>query len=332
MKNRLKLTIAIPIFNRPEYLEKALDSITIGLRNKSYTFDIGILIIDDSCSNINDYVVNKFIDENKNTKISFVKNDINVGIDQNICNAIFFPDSDYVWLMGEDDLIDKKSFEVLDNYIYKDYDFIAVNYATVNNNYIIIRDSNFPNSSSINFLDKNTVDLSTFLSKYFIYIGFIGSCIYKKSLINKNHYSKYLGSYFSHLSPFLMKRDSWNIGIINETLVYNRAEDFSSFTWKENAFDVMFGMINLVSNPNTEISIELKKSLMLRLVEFQEIYKIKRLLSLRAEKIFSFKVLKKYYFNDIHKNLFKILIATVISLLPTRPLRFLKYLYKKNTK
>jgi hypothetical protein len=128
-----------------------------------------------------------------------------------------------------------------------------------------------------------------------------------------------------------MKRDTWNIGIINNALVYNRAEDFSSFTWKEDAFDVMFGMVNLVSNPNTDISPELKRTLLHRLVEFQEIYKIKRLLSLRAEKIFNYKIFKKYYFKNIYKNLFKNVIIILISVFPTRPLKILKNLYK-NTK
>jgi hypothetical protein len=329
LNHRVKLSIAIPIYKRPELLEKSLDSISIGLQSTSYNFDIDIFLIDDSCSDINSYVVNKFIANNNDTQITFVKNVINVGIDENICNALFLPNSDYVWLMGEDDLIHKNSFEILDKYLNNDYDFIAVNYATVNNNYNIMRESNFPNSNNIDLSYNHTVDLSTFLSNYFIYIGFIGSCIYKKSVINKEHYLKYLGSYFSHLSPFLIKRESWKIGVVNDILVYNRAEDFSSFTWKENAFDVMFGMVNLVSNPYTNISSDLKKTLLLSLIEFQEIYKFKRLLSLRAENIFTFKVFKKYYLKDIKINFFNTLNAFVISILPTSPLRLIKNIYKK---
>jgi GT2 family glycosyltransferase len=330
LNNKIKLTISIPIYKRPEFLKRALRSISNNINQKNYNFEIKIYLIDDSCTNINEEVVNNFIEENTTIDVKYIKNDKNVGIDKNICNSLFLPESDYIWLMGEDDLIVENSFQILDKYLKNDFDFIAVNYATVDNNYNVIRKSNFPYETSIPFTEYNIIDLLDFLNNYFIYIGFIGSCIYKKSIINNQHYKNYIGSYFSHLSPFLLKRENWKICIISNPLVCNRAEDFSSFSWKDDAFDVMFGMVELVKNPNTNLNNEFKRKLEIKLTEFQEIYKFKRLVSLRAEGILNKIIFYKYYFPLYKKNIFKTFYVFIISNLPIAPLKLIKKQFKKN--
>lgn len=328
MNKKLKLTIAIPIYKRPILLQKTLESIALNIEAHQFSFDIKIFLFDDSCSSINDSVVTWFIKKNLNVELVHIKNTNNVGIDKNICNALFIPESDFIWLMGEDDLIVNNAFLILDKYLNENVDFFAINYATVDNNYNTIRESNFP-TLELDVTNTKKIDLNLFLKNYFIFTGFIGSCIYKKSIIDQNHYQKYLGSYFSHLSPFLLKREEWNIVIINEVLVKNRAENFSSFTWKKDALEVMFGMVNLVKNQNTNISKILLKDLELKLIEFQEIYKFKRLLSLRAEGIFNLKLFCKYYIPNFKNYFSKTIIAFLISIFPVSPLSILKTKIKK---
>lgn len=328
MYNKLKLTIAIPIYKRPELLQKTLQSIALNIEVHQFSFDIGILLIDDSCSDINESVVSQFVKQNQNIELKYIKNSFNVGIDRNIGNALFLPESDFIWLMGEDDLIVNNAFFILDKYINENVDFLAVNYATVDNNYNTIRESNFP-SLKLDKTNTNKIDINTFLKNYFIFTGFIGSCIFRKSIINQDHYQKYFGSFFSHLSPFLLKREKWDIVIINEVLVKNRAENFSSFTWKKDAFDVMFGMVNLVKNQNTNISKDIIKDLELKLIEFQEIYKIKRLLSLRAEGVFNLKLFCEYYIFNFKNYFLKTVMAFLISIFPVLPLSILKTRIKK---
>lgn len=317
---KLKLAISIPIYKRPELLEKSLKSISDAYYNGKYKFQFEIIIIDDSCTSINEDVIQRFVEFHKDFNISYVKNEFNIGIDRNIEKSLFLPETDYIWLLGEDDLIDKNAFLILDEILNINYDFIAVNYATVDNNYKILRNSNFPKDDTLN----TTLSYDLFLTKYFTLVGFIGACIYKKSILYNEHYKSYLGSYFSHLSPFLINKENWNIGKVDNILVYNRAENFSSFSWRDQAFDVMFGMVNLTLNRNTSIGELSNKLLRKKLITFQEIYSLKRLFSLRAEGILNFNVYKKYYKAYFIEFPIKSVFVLLISIFPISPLKFLK--------
>jgi abequosyltransferase len=92
------LTIAIPTFNRHEVL---LKNIEILLDN--YRPWIKILVIDnysDPC--VEDFVF-KNIQINNNVKIEFKRNLVNVGGNSNVLKCIEYCDTEYIWVLGDDD-------------------------------------------------------------------------------------------------------------------------------------------------------------------------------------------------------------------------------------
>ena len=104
------LTIAIPIWRRPNLLDATLNSIF--KQNKI----CNVLLIDDSVSNINSSVIKKYkiLSKKKNINFSVIYNKKNIGIDENIKKCINSVKTKYIWLLGEDDLLINGSLNMLD--------------------------------------------------------------------------------------------------------------------------------------------------------------------------------------------------------------------------
>lgn len=91
------LEICIPTFNRPVQLRKNIDSL-LELRKK---FRFRILVID-NCSSIN------LFDERSYTGIdglTFIRNGANVGGQANVLRCFEYSQSEYLWIIGDDDFV-----------------------------------------------------------------------------------------------------------------------------------------------------------------------------------------------------------------------------------
>lgn len=114
-KNKYKkVTIIIPTYNQKEYLKEAVNSCL----NQNY-INLEIIVADD-CSNDGTYEM--MLDYYRNTKIKYIRNEVNLGAGINSQNILDnHVDSKYVMILNHDDyLIDK-------NYINKAVKFLENN-------------------------------------------------------------------------------------------------------------------------------------------------------------------------------------------------------------
>lgn len=111
------LTLAIPTFNRSEYLEKMLSSIYYNISNRQ---NIEILIVDNCSTDFTKDVVERFKIKHN---ITYVRNDLNIGPDENFKKCISLAKSKYVWIFGDDDILFENSLDDIIDLILKSSEF-----------------------------------------------------------------------------------------------------------------------------------------------------------------------------------------------------------------
>jgi len=125
MEKKLILSICIPTYNRPKHLENCLNSILIA-KKKLKTDEILEVCISDNGSKHN---INKIIKKfNKKLKIKYNRFERNLGITTNFLKSVDMAEGDFVWTIGDDDLLIPKAlekiFSLLKKYPKVDYYFI----------------------------------------------------------------------------------------------------------------------------------------------------------------------------------------------------------------
>lgn len=139
------LSICIPTYNRPECLLNCLNSIVISNRNKKIDFEV---CISDNCSDADiEKLINPF---KKELNIKFNRNNKNLGFAVNILKVVSMASGDFVWLIGNDDLILPHALEKLNSIITdnSDVDFFYINSFNLDLNYL----KNFPKPFDTNNL------------------------------------------------------------------------------------------------------------------------------------------------------------------------------------
>jgi hypothetical protein len=113
----INLTLAIPTYERPNYLENLLNSIKSEIYNlnESEKELITIYISDNSRNfdqiNLNQTIVTTFNKHINNIKYEY--NKFNIGGNQNILKCIEYPESGWVWVIGDDDILLKNSLKYI---------------------------------------------------------------------------------------------------------------------------------------------------------------------------------------------------------------------------
>jgi glycosyltransferase involved in cell wall biosynthesis len=137
MKKIKWLTICITSFNRPEYLDQLLETIW------KFPFSIKVVIADDKSSRLLE--INKIIDywsPKFKDNLRFYSNEFNLGEVENKNKMFSLVDTEYLLLIGDDDLIKRdaivselqwleKQQELLDIYLY--------GYEVINNNGKVVK-------------------------------------------------------------------------------------------------------------------------------------------------------------------------------------------------
>lgn len=129
----MKLSICIPTYNRPKYLENCLNSILIAKRYKKIKFEV---CVSDNGSKYNiKKIINKY---NKKLNIKFHKFNRNMGISINFLKTIKMAKGEYIWMLGSDDMLQFDAFYELNKVYTKnnDIDFIFVNSEALDKSYL----------------------------------------------------------------------------------------------------------------------------------------------------------------------------------------------------
>ncbi|MGF7187698.1 abequosyltransferase [Robbsia andropogonis] len=221
------LTVAIPTYKRPDFLFSCLTSVYQSIRGEP----VEVLVMDDSTDSTNDNVKKAF------SKAVWISNKKNLGIDGNICACVKNASADYVWLIGEDDLMRNDSiYKALDVIrSNKGYSFIFANYS-----YITADHKRVLRSKSID-IESGPMLFQKFFENYLWSAGFIGGCIINRSKFLATDYNEFIGTYYAHVAGICLSSVGTEIYTISEPSVGNRVGDASTFTWSDDSFGVFQG-------------------------------------------------------------------------------------------
>ena len=153
--NQFKISICIPTYNRTKSLDNCLNSILIAKKYFDFNFEV---CISDNCSDLNaSNIVKKYVDK---FNIKFKRNLNNIGMSANILNSVSISDGEYIWLLGDDDLLLKETFKKIDKLfkINEDIDFFFVNSYHLDSKFL----ENFPKPFDTNNLPLNLEKFSKY--------------------------------------------------------------------------------------------------------------------------------------------------------------------------
>lgn len=153
----MKLSICIPTYNRPKYLENCLNSIVLAKKKKKISFEV--CVSDNGSKHNIKKIIKKY---EKKINIKFHRFKRNMGISVNFLKVIRMAKGEYVWMLGSDDMLTTDAFLNL-NLIYKknpNSDFIFINSYNLHNSYL----ENYRHPFDTNKISKNLKKFSN-LSK-----------------------------------------------------------------------------------------------------------------------------------------------------------------------
>jgi glycosyltransferase involved in cell wall biosynthesis len=230
----MKLSICIPTYNRAQHLVNCLESIySIRSKNK---FQLEICVSDNASIDDTELIV---MELQSKMSIKYTRNSTNLGIPQNFLNVINMATGEFVWLIGDDDLLlpdtlDKLLLLFENN---KDVDFFYINSYHLHTEYVL----SFPQPFNTKNLPLKMEPFSSYTKTG--KLNFI-------DLINPKISFDFLGGMF--LSVF--KRTKWqeNINVLNP----NAIVDLRTFSYFDNTFPHIKIFAKAFSNSNAFFSSE----------------------------------------------------------------------------
>ena len=185
-----KLTIAIPTYNRENYISIALDSIFI-----QYDERIEVLV-SDNCSTDNTEALVK----SKYPKVRYEKNSINLGPDGNFLECYRKARGEYVLLLGDDDVLTKGALENILTFLDMNSEVFLVflNHTSFYGQYKGLEycKEPFVNKGIRSFISN---DKNEFLKVARYQLSFMSSCVVRTDKISEiNNPKRYIGTSFIH--------------------------------------------------------------------------------------------------------------------------------------
>ncbi len=209
-----KLSICIPTYNRAPYLQNCLNSI---IKNKlNSNIDFQVCVSDNCSSDETELIVKK---AQQSIEIKYQRNAINLGIPRNFKIVVEMAEGDFVWLIGDDDLILPNAVQEICRLINEHpvVDFFYINSFNLSTEYVL----SFPQPFDTDDLPREMKPFSNYVNSG--EIGFL-------KLIDPKISFDFLGGMF--LSVF--KREKWihNVDILNSEAI----TDSRTFSHFDNTF------------------------------------------------------------------------------------------------
>jgi glycosyltransferase involved in cell wall biosynthesis len=210
----MKISICIPTYNRASHLANCLNSIILNKRRLGIDFEI---CVSDNCST--DQTEDVVRQAQESIAINYQINHKNLGMTTNFLNVVGMATGEFVWLIGDDDLLCPNALGELDGLIrrHQDVDFFYVNSYHLDSEYV----SSFPQPFDTANLPENMKPFSPRTDS--------GEMMFM-DLINPNISFDFLGGIF--LSVF--RRQNWieNANVLDACAV----EDRRTFSHFDNTF------------------------------------------------------------------------------------------------
>ncbi len=233
-----RLSFAVPTYRRPEQLARCLRSLIAAAE----PYRVAIHVADDSTSTLNEPVLAEA--RRRYPLVHAHRNGRNLGIDGNILHSADLPETEFVWLMGEDDRIVPHAVErvLAALNIGPPPAFLFVNYASLDERVrLVLRERALPLSADGEW------PADRFLAEYGWAAGFIGGCVINKERWNRTRPDAYLGTYFAHVGRIFESVAGASVRVAAEPLVWNRCGTAKLFTWTGQAFEVLEGWSRMIA-------------------------------------------------------------------------------------
>lgn len=216
------LTIAIPTYNRAQYLDLCLAQICKQL--KSFNNLVELIVSNNNSTDNTEEIVNKYI--RQGIYIKYIRNKINIGPDRNIAQCFKEALGKYVLIMGDDDvLLEGSLVKILHVISNGEYGIVYLNSYGFKYNYENERPLQTINS--INIYD----DKKEFINRVNYWFTFLTGNVCNKSLVrdNVNLYA-FENTSINQLSWIFtaMLSSKYNV-VINEYLVASKTYNSSGY-------------------------------------------------------------------------------------------------------
>lgn len=209
-----KISICIPTYNRAQHLSNCLNSI---LLNRGFPEQDIQVCISDNCST--DDTENVVLGYQDSIDIKYHKNDENLGIPRNFLNVVEMADAEFVWLIGDDDLLVPHAFRDLLALIKNNInvDFFYINAFHLTTEYVFQQALPFNTKHLPENMEPFTRFSSDGVMRFF-------------DLIDPSVSFDFLGGMF--LAVF--RRQKWlnNAGVLDDTAIH----DVRTFSHFDNTF------------------------------------------------------------------------------------------------
>lgn len=108
--NGIILTVAVPTYNRQKYLAELLPDLIAQCEMANVNGErVEVVVVDNaSTDSTSEYVVNNFAD-----RIRYYRNNTNIGPDANFVECVKNSSGQYVWLFGDDEIINANGISLL---------------------------------------------------------------------------------------------------------------------------------------------------------------------------------------------------------------------------
>jgi glycosyltransferase involved in cell wall biosynthesis len=309
------LSIVIPTYNRADFLDYCLE-VHIPLAK---AYNIQIFISDNASTDTTKEVVQKRMEEYP--LISYHCNEANIGPDENFERALKYPETEYVWLLGDTYQIPSEGIGYLLNLISKNqkkYDAIVFNLA-----------NKITDIGTQDYTDQNALlyDLGALMTC-------LSCLVFHKELIEKANFLRYRNSYFAQtgiIFEAIAERSfciHWTQPLsvygINHPLLrkdpWHRAPnlfEISSRKWT-----------NFIFSLPVSYELESKFKCLINFGIISGMFTFKNLLYLRSFNFLNYKTYKQYSHLFPLTTKYPKLIILLIALLPRGPLLLLYKSYK----
>ena len=244
-----KISICIPTYNGAEVLGETLDSLIKEIKE----YPVEIVINDDKSSDDTLKVANDFAD--KYSYISVYENEMNLRMDRNFTATALKAKGEYVWLCGQDDILQfgvvEKAIKIINK---SDINFIYFNYKFV--------DDSLQNEVMSPILDLKSDKYYKTIDEYFNEINqapsFLPANLMKREFWENTNCKEYFDTYYVQVGVWLEHFNNGNIYVVaNKEHVLCRVPIES---WKYNDGKMIYGTalgnlkVYKIANKNKKIS------------------------------------------------------------------------------
>ncbi|QNF14152.1 glycosyltransferase family 2 protein [Aeromonas jandaei] len=213
MSPSILLSICIPTFNRSAYLKRLLNSIVVQIVDGDLPIDIHIT--DNASTDSTEALCLEYC--KKYDFIKYVRQESNLGPDDNIAKAYNLATGKYVWIFGDDDYLRggvlSKIIGVLNN--NDDIDLLSIK--------AIPHVDGISNEDFLNepLLIEKYIDNAAFSEKVGVMFTFISGMIVNRNKVELYDFRPYMGTYLVQLGwIFRALRNGTNFMIIKSGVIF----------------------------------------------------------------------------------------------------------------